>query len=448
MNDTDRQRRLSPQAPPRRAGFSLAALGLGHRAYVVFVLGSVIPLAFLALLTDLYVLPHLGDDQATGFLIAVILVGILAMLSFIVLARTTSETVLRLQALSASQAILIEAAHALADTGFVDVIAERATRVSADLVSASASFTLLRRPSADAAPPEPVCAGFAAARILAARRAAIEALAEAACRDQQTLVLDRDSPPLIPGLVGTAGDPDLTGVLATPLVAHGQAFGTIVLVRVAPAPAFSAEQSDLVLALARLVAVALHGAHFKEAEQNFFTHITEILVQTLDLHVDHQAGHSKRVAHYATRLGREVGLDGARLNRLFFAAVLHDIGMLRVPAGPAPDKAAFREHCRLADEMLRPITLWSAIAPLVRNHHERYDGAGYPDGLAGEAIPIESRIITLADVFDVLTAAGSYRPRMEIEEALQEIERCAGGQFDPTLVKAFLDLARRGELET
>ncbi len=447
MNDTAPEPAPSLQVPTKRPRFSLAALGLGHRTYIVFILGSIVPLAFLALLTDQYVLPHLDDDQATGVLVAVILVGILAMLSFVVLARTTSETVLRLEALSARQAILIKAAHTLADTGFADMIAERAAGVGADLVSASASFTLLRCPSAEVAPPAPVAAGPAAQAVLDGHRAGIDALAEAAVKAEQTLILDRESPTLIPGLVGESGQPPLNGVLGTPLLAHGQTYGTLVLARVAPTPPFSVEDSDLLLALARQVAVALHGARLRESEQNFFTHITEILVSTLDLHVDHQAGHSKRVAHYATRLGREVGFDSTRLNRLFFAAVLHDIGMLRVPAHPAPDSQAFREHCRLADEMLRPITLWSDLAPLVRSHHERFDGDGYPDRLVGEAIPIESRIITLADVFDVLTAAGSYRPKMELDEALQEIERCSGQQLDPSLVEVFLDLARRGELD-
>jgi polar amino acid transport system substrate-binding protein len=153
------------------------------------------------------------------------------------------------------------------------------------------------------------------------------------------------------------------------------------------------------------------------------------------------------VAHYATQIGRELSLDGPRLQRLFFASLLHDIGMLRIDRRQAADRAIFREHCRLADEMLRPITLWSDLAPVVRHHHERHDGAGYPDGLAGEAIPLESRIIALADTFDALTAPSSYRPTVDVSEAIREIDRCAGAQFDPEVVKAFLALVHRGEIE-
>jgi len=436
------------QNRPKRTWFSLAALGLGNRAYVVFILGSVVPLAFLALITNRYVLPQLGDLQATATVAAVVLVALLAILSFIVLVRTTTETVQRLNGYNERLAILLESARFFGETRFVDLIAERAARASADLTAAPVAYAFIEGSDAQAASREPVTFGEAAARILTCRRQALRALAAAACQDQQTLVLDRHSPPLIQDLLGKAQDGfDLSAVLATPLMAHGRSFGAILVLRLAPAVAFETEDAEVILTLARQAAVALDGARLKEAEQNFFTHVTEILVQTLDLNVDHQEGHSRRVAHYATQIGRELAFDAARLQRLFFASLLHDIGMLRIDRRQAADRAAFREHCRLADEMLRPITLWSDVAAVVRHHHERHDGTGYPDGLAGDRIPLESRIISLADTFDVLTAPSSYRPTVEAQEAIREIERCAGGQFDPEVVKAFLALARRGEIE-
>jgi putative nucleotidyltransferase with HDIG domain len=316
------------------------------------------------------------------------------------------------------------------------------------LTGAAASYAFLEGTAEGAPRREPTCAGELAARLLVERRAALESFAAAACRDQQTLVVEGGSAGLIQGLLGRAsGDFEPCAALATPLSAHGRSFGALVLVRLAPAPPFGVEDSDVVLTLARQAAVALHGARLKEAEQNFFTHVTEILVQALDMHVDHQEGHSRRVTQYASQIGREMGLEAVRLNRLFFAALLHDIGMLRLDRKQAGDRTAFREHCRLADEMLRPITLWSDIAPLVRHHHERPDGSGYPDALAGEAIPIESRIIAVADTFDVLTAPSSYRPTLAPAEAVREIGACAGAQFDADVVKAFQALVERGEIE-
>jgi HD-GYP domain-containing protein (c-di-GMP phosphodiesterase class II) len=436
------------RSPSKRARFSLEALGLGHRAYVVFLLGSVVPLALLALLTDRYVVSQVEDARALGMIVAVVLVAILAILSFVVLARTTAETVGRLESYGDRQSVLLKAAHSFADAAFVDVIAERTTQAATELISASMGFTFLDCLSGDHDASHVAAWGNDASRLLATRRAAVEELARAACRDQQALIVDQSNPAL-PGDLFRPADDHLTPIaaLATPLIAHGASFGAIVLVRLSPAAPFSIDDSDVVLTLVRQAALALHGAKLQEAEQNFFTHVTEILVQALDLHVDHQEGHARRVAHYANQIGRELGLDSARLSRLFFAAVLHDIGMLRIDARQGVDRAAFREHCRLADEMLRPITLWSDIAPLVRHHHERHDGNGYPDGLQGETIPIESRIIALADTFDVLTAPGSYRPTIGTADALREIERCAGTQFDPEVVRAFLTLAGRGELE-
>jgi HD-GYP domain-containing protein (c-di-GMP phosphodiesterase class II) len=97
--------------------------------------------------------------------------------------------------------------------------------------------------------------------------------------------------------------------------------------------------------------------------------------------------------------------------------------------------------------MLAPIQLWADIAPLVLHHHEWFDGSGYPEQLAGDAIPLEARIIALAEAFDSMTSAASYKPAVERDEAVRRITEASGTQFDPNVVRAFLDLARRGDLD-
>jgi len=175
--------------------------------------------------------------------------------------------------------------------------------------------------------------------------------------------------------------------------------------------------------------------------------VTDLLVEGLDRFVLQQAGHSKRVAFYCAALSRELGLEVARRERLFFAALLHDIGMLRIPKVGAAGREHYLEHPRLGHDMVRAITLWSDLAPFVLHHHERFDGKGYPEGLAGEAIPFEARILALADAFDAMTSPSSYRPWKPVAEALREIEGLAGTQFDPAAVKALVSLVERGEVE-
>jgi polar amino acid transport system substrate-binding protein len=222
-----------------------------------------------------------------------------------------------------------------------------------------------------------------------------------------------------------------------------------VVLAAAPDGAFESADVDSVMALAQQVSVALHNASLRDAQTNFFTHVTELLVSSLDLYVDSQVGHSKRVAYFCNLLGRAAELDEARLGRLYFAALLHDIGMLRLPRqSPAHvGGAEFREHPAHSGAMLEPITFWSDLVPFVRHHHERWDGRGYPDGLAAEAIPVEARIIGLTEAFDAMTHPHSYRPRRSTADALEEIERCAGSQFDPALAETFVSLVRRGEIQ-
>jgi HD-GYP domain-containing protein (c-di-GMP phosphodiesterase class II) len=97
-----------------------------------------------------------------------------------------------------------------------------------------------------------------------------------------------------------------------------------------------------------------------------------------------------------------------------------------------------RRHAELGDEMLRPIRVWEDLAPIVRHHHEWFDGRGYPDRLSGESVPLESRIIAVAEAFDAMTSDKSYKPPIPVEQALDRLKLGAGSQFDPAVVDAFL----------
>lgn len=155
--------------------------------------------------------------------------------------------------------------------------------------------------------------------------------------------------------------------------------------------------------------------------------------------------HTEGVVDMSLAVGRYLGLDDAAMRNLEFGSLLHDIGKLRVPneiinkPGKLNDEewAIIKEHPRYGQEMLDRVGgALSEAGAIVRAHHERWDGAGYPDRLAGDAIPIEARIITACDSFSAMTTNRSYRRAMSDAEAVEELERCSGTQFDPAVVEA------------
>jgi putative nucleotidyltransferase with HDIG domain len=231
-----------------------------------------------------------------------------------------------------------------------------------------------------------------------------------------------------------------------PLPANSVAQGAIAVLR-RGASAFDAGELGALATLASMSAVALHNADLRDAQRNFFSHVTDMLVTALDNHLGFHHGHGQRVAPLANRVGRKLGMSDQELSRLHFAALMHDIGMLKLDRNQPMTRATCDEHCVLGYRMLSRIRLWRDLAPIVYHHHEWFDGSGYPDGLRGHAIPRESRIIALCDAVDTITSQESYRTPVPLEAALAEIQRCSGSQFDPEIVRAFIELARDGMIE-
>jgi HD-GYP domain-containing protein (c-di-GMP phosphodiesterase class II) len=166
--------------------------------------------------------------------------------------------------------------------------------------------------------------------------------------------------------------------------------------------------------------------------------------------------HSREVVDLAVGVADAMNLDAARKRNVEFAALLHDVGKIRMPKeiirkpGPLDDHewAIMRRHTVEGEMMLRQVGgILSSIGRFVRSSHERYDGLGYPDGLAGEQIPIESRIISACDAFSAMTTNRAYRPALTVAEALEELRASAGTQFDPNVVQVLEQLIMIRALE-
>jgi diguanylate cyclase (GGDEF)-like protein len=179
------------------------------------------------------------------------------------------------------------------------------------------------------------------------------------------------------------------------------------------------------------------------------------LARAVDAKDGYTHSHSQRVADYAAELGRALGLREERLEMLRTAGILHDVGKIGIPDAvllkparlDAAEFAVMRRHSELGRDIIAGSGL-EEIATWVLHLHERFDGRGYPDGLAGEEIPLESRILHCADALEAMTSSRIYRPGMEIELALAELERGAGAQFDPHVAAALIDLVREGVVVT
>ncbi len=174
------------------------------------------------------------------------------------------------------------------------------------------------------------------------------------------------------------------------------------------------------------------------------------LAEAIDAKDAYTRGHSERVAVYASRLGRQMGLRKELIERIYFAGLLHDVGKIGIPDAiiTKPDRLTpeeyeeIKKHPEIGAKILEPVEFLHSIVPCVRHHHEWYDGcnAGYPDQLAGDQIPLPSRVIVVADTVEAMTSDRPYRKALSIDVVVEELRKYSGTQFDPVVVEAFLRL--------
>ncbi|WP_088554321.1 HD-GYP domain-containing protein [Calderihabitans maritimus] len=182
--------------------------------------------------------------------------------------------------------------------------------------------------------------------------------------------------------------------------------------------------------------------------------VTMALVEAIEAKDKYLEGHSRKVAHLARWVARFMKLRPEEIDNVYWAALLHDIGKIGVPESilnktdrlTASEWYQVQQHPIIGAEILSRVPSLQAVVPSVLHHHERYDGKGYPKRLKGTEIPLGARIIAVVDAFEAMTSDRSYRKGMSNEKAIEELKRCAGTQFDPRIVEAFIKcFMERGE---
>jgi diguanylate cyclase (GGDEF)-like protein len=206
---------------------------------------------------------------------------------------------------------------------------------------------------------------------------------------------------------------------------------------------FGEPQLRLLAGIAYQSRLALTNAGNFDTLERTFLETVEALANALEANDEYTSSHARWITDLALRVGQELGLEGSSLKRLELGALFHDIGKIGIPetilAKPGPltpeEREIVEKHPELGEKIIAPIDRLEEVRPIVRHCHERYDGAGYPDRLVGDDIPIESRIILVCDAYHAMTTDRPYRRRLPAEEALRRLHEAAGTQFDPLVVE-------------
>ena len=244
---------------------------------------------------------------------------------------------------------------------------------------------------------------------------------------------------------------------ATPISWHGAVRGALSVRTLGPAARVSRRELELLAEIAGLAGLALEHRRRRELTNADTNAEVRLLLDAVSRSDPYSSRHADDVAELARWVGAELGLDRVAAYELEVTAALHDVGKMRVPLdilhAPRSLTEAEQEvmgmHPVWSFEIVAAVPGLEAVAPLVRAHHERWDGAGYPDGLAGRRIPLPSRIVAACDAIGALTTDRPYRRSTSIESAVEEISRCSGTQFDPEVVSVLqsgIDQPRSREL--
>lgn len=252
-----------------------------------------------------------------------------------------------------------------------------------------------------------------------------------------------------PGFSNLAPDP--YRFLAVKMKHNGNFYGWMGLVSFNFKEIFRRSELRLLDSMAEQIAVVITNSDLYRDLERFVINMVKSLVFAIEAKDDYTRGHSERVCQYSLLMAERLGLDEERKKILQWASILHDSGKIGIPESilnkpwrlKDEEYQIIKNHPMKGHTILEPLEQLASSLPGMLHHHERYDGAGYPQGLKGKEIPLDARIIAVADTFDAITSKRAYRPAKTPEEALEEIEKVAGTQLDPDLVKVFKEVFTR-----
>ncbi|MFZ0041584.1 MAG: HD domain-containing phosphohydrolase [Solirubrobacteraceae bacterium] len=246
-----------------------------------------------------------------------------------------------------------------------------------------------------------------------------------------------------------AADEEVRNLLAIPMYLADDFVGVIVCAN--REGGFASVDDEVLLAVGDHAGAVLHNSRLHGDLRSAYLSTIRVLAHAIELKDAELRWHSDAVSEYVTAVADRLELEPERREALIFASLLHDVGKLgiseRILLKPArltdEERSVIELHPRIGARLVSQVPALQGLAPAVLHHHERFDGDGYPGRLSGETIPLEARIIAIADSFSAMTSHRPYSPPRDPEDACAELERCAGEQFDPELVRLFVEEVRR-----
>ncbi len=250
----------------------------------------------------------------------------------------------------------------------------------------------------------------------------------------------------------------IASALSVPLAKQGKIIGVLNLAKRTKKSSYTKSDLELVTTLCGQAAIAIENAKlFEEVAKktqdlkNAHFDAIKALAEALETKDLYTRGHSDRTTRYAVAVAEGLGLSPAEQDHIRYAAILHDIGKIGIPEEvlnkgeklSPQEYEVMKRHPQIGAQIIGQVKSLAPVVPIVLHDHEHYDGSGYPEGLAGEAIPLGSRIIAVVDAYDAITTDRSYRKAPGRDFAFQELRRCSGTQFDPAVVEAFFQLLKQ-----
>jgi len=229
---------------------------------------------------------------------------------------------------------------------------------------------------------------------------------------------------------------------------HEQTLGALTVIGDPTGPTFGPDEMELLCSMGSLMAVAVSNARMEGRQRTTFLRTLESLATALEARDEYTRGHSQRVCEVSLMIAEHLGFGPDAMEELRVGTVLHDIGKIGVPdqvlnkPGRLTDEefAIMKTHPVIGYDICKPLMLADGVLMIIRNHHEKLDGSGYPDHLKGGELPLSLRIVCVADAFDAMSSRRPYRGVMPIEDVLAELSKCAGIQFDPVVVESLREL--------
>lgn len=425
---------------------SILSYSLDRKFKIIYFLISILPLGALAYIMMKYATPAFMAERRPfimgGLSIAVLLMLFISFLGYIILIKDTKRAMGQAEETAEQFKHLAYASQSMSRAVHLDVCLQNIVNSTANLLNAEAGSIFLYDKDKKELTFK-VLTGSNTEKIKELKLKLGEGIAGLVALTGKPVTVneaahDSRFSPKFDQISGF----ETKSIISVPLKHQREIIGVLEILNKKSRQGFSERDQELLMSLASQAATSIKNAELYEAQQNYFVHVTEILVTSLE-RCELWPKHLTNVATYSGLIAHQLDLSEEERRNIHFAALLHDVGNLKLGRGPGLDLKKAMQHPIMGEKMINPIILWKGVASLIRSHHEHYDGKGYPDGLKGEEIPLGARIIGLSEAYDAMSNKMSYSYRKNKEEIIEELKEHAGKQFDPKLVKIFLEIMDR-----